>query len=389
MKKMGFRHRLIILSSIAIVAIAIAATLFTQNKGIYVKYREFNELFTEGKISTVTINTENIQFEKVGYNGKYYTDNPKTDDFKERLLLSGIEVKDSTEDDGFVVIFDILFDIAFIGFIVIVIYKFFGDYFKSFKVIIHTGVRFDDIAGMDDLKKEMLHAVDILKNSEEYRRKGIRPTKGIVLEGPRGNGKTLFAKALAEEAGVNFIATKGADFQSVFMSIGPRKIKQLFNKARRHKPCIVFIDEFDGIGERRNYAGSGIDKENNRMITAMLNEMDGFQNEEGVLVIAATNSYDSLDGALVRPGRFDLKYTIPNPDEATRIKLINLYTRKKRLSADIPIEKLARSFNGLSCSAIETILNEAAVVMIADGKSEIDLNSIIKACRKMGIKIIS
>lgn len=242
---------------------------------------------------------------------------------------------------------------------------------------------------MDDLKKEMLHAVDILKNSEEYRRKGIRPTKGIVLEGPRGNGKTLFAKALAEEAGVNFIATKGADFQSVFMSIGPRKIKQLFNKARRHKPCIVFIDEFDGIGERRNYAGSGIDKENNRMITAMLNEMDGFQNEEGVLVIAATNSYDSLDGALVRPGRFDLKYTIPNPDEATRIKLINLYTRKKRLSADIPIEKLARSFNGLSCSAIETILNEAAVVMIADGKSEIDLNSIIKACRKMGIKIIS
>lgn len=121
MKKMGFRHRLIILSSIAIVAIAIAATLFTQNKGIYVKYREFNELFTEGKISTVTINTENIQFEKVGYNGKYYTDNPKTDDFKERLLLSGIEVKDSTEDDGFVVIFDILFDIAFIGFIVIVI----------------------------------------------------------------------------------------------------------------------------------------------------------------------------------------------------------------------------------------------------------------------------
>jgi len=390
MMKIGPKRRLIIvLSCIAILAVVAAATLFIQNSGTYVKYKEFNDLFTEKKITTVTIKADKIEFQIEADNRKYYTDNPKTDGFKERLLLSGIEVKDNTEgEDGFAVVFDIIFDVVFIAIILIVVYKIFGEYFKSFKVIKHTGVKFEDIAGMDDLKRELMYAVDILKNSEDYRRKGIRPTKGIVLEGPPGNGKTLFAKALAEEAGVNFIATKGADFQSVFMSIGPRKIKQLFNKARRHKPCIIFIDEFDGIGERRNYAGTGIDKENNRMITAMLNEMDGFVNEDGVLVIAATNSYDSLDAALVRPGRFDLKYTIPNPDQVTRVKLISLYTREKRLSGDIRIESLAKSFDGLSCSAIETVLNEAAVVMISEGKSEIDMSCIMKACRKMGIRII-
>jgi len=390
MKKIRFNRRQIIVLSciIALLAVIAALMLFSQNNGTYVKYKEFNDLLTEGKITAVTIQPDKIEFRKEADNGKYYTDNPKTDGFKEKLLLSGVEVTDNTEsEDIFVTIFDILFNVVFIGIIIIAIYKLFGEYFKSFKVIKHTGVKFEDIAGMDDLKKEMMHAVDILKNPEEYRRKGIRPTKGIVLEGPPGNGKTLFAKALAEEAGVNFIATKGADFQSAVMSIGPRKIRQLFHKARKNKPCIIFIDEFDGIGERRNYAGTGIDKENNRMITVMLNEMDGFQNEDGVMVIAATNSYASLDAALIRPGRFDLKYTIPNPDQETRVKLISLYTRKKRLSDDIKIDKLAQSFNGFSCSAIETVLNEAAVVMTSEGKNEIDMDSILKACRKMGIRV--
>jgi len=389
MKKFRLKKRqIIILSFVAILVLIVALMLFSQNNGTYVKYKEFNDLFTEGKITSVTIQPDKIEFRKETDNGKYYTDNPKTDGFKEKLLLSGIEVADNTEgEDIFVAVFDILFNVAFIAIIIFAIYKIFGEYFKSFKIIRHTGVKFEDIAGMDDLKKEMIYAVEILKNPEEYRRKGIRPTKGIVLEGPPGNGKTLFAKALAEEAGVNFIATKGADFQSAIMSIGPRKIKQLFNKARRYKPCIIFIDEFDGIGERRNYAGTGIDKENNRIITAMLNEMDGFQNEDGVLVVAATNSYASLDAALIRPGRFDLKYTIPNPDQDTRVKLISLYTRKKRLSDDIKIENLAKSFNGFSCSAIETVLNEAAVVMTSEGKNEIDMDSILKTCRKMGIRM--
>ena len=192
---------------------------------------------------------------------------------------------------------------------------------------------------------------------------------------------------MAEEANVNFIATKGADFQSAMMSMGARKIKMLFKKARKHKPCIIFIDEFDGIGERRNYAGTGVDKENNRIITAMLNEMDGFESGNGVLVIAATNSYNSLDPALIRPGRFDLKYNIPNPDYNTRIKLIEIYTKNKKLAQDLDNKKMAESFENLSCSAIEAILNEASMISILENNENITIENIIVSAKKTNCNI--
>ena len=233
---------------------------------------------------------------------------------------------------------------------------------NTFKVVRRTGVTFADVAGMEGPKRELRRLVEVLKDPAGYAKRGVRPVKGVILEGPPGNGKTLFARALAQEAGVNFIATKGADFQSAFMSLGARKIRMLFAKAARHKPCIVFIDEFDSIGERRNYAGTGIDKENNRIITAMLNEMDGFAANDGILVVAATNSYRSLDPALVRPGRFDVKLTVGNPDAATRRELVALYTqgRGRALDPSLSPEELAAAFEGLSCAAIETCLNGAA-----------------------------
>ena len=229
--------------------------------------------------------------------------------------------------------------------------------------------------------------VDVLRNPEKYSGKGLRPVKGVILEGTPGNGKTLFARALAQESGVNFIATKGADFQSAMMSMGPRKIRMLFNKGRRHRPCIIFIDEFDSIGERRNYAGTGIDKENNRIITAMLNEMDGFSAGNGILVIGATNSYASLDPALVRPGRFDLKYTIGNPDAATRARLVQIYTRDKALAPDVTSEVLVTAFDGLSCAAIETVLNQAQALCRMSGSEAIGLDHIMAAAQKTGAKL--
>ena len=238
---------------------------------------------------------------------------------------------------------------------------------------------------MDEIKKDMTSMVEILKNPAKSKTNGFRQPKGIILEGPPGNGKTLFARALAGEANINFIPSKGADFQSAFMSVGPNKIKALFKKARKNKPCIIFIDEFDSIGERRNYAGTGIDKENNRIITAMLNEMDGFENEDGVLVIGATNSYASLDGALIRPGRFDIKYNISNPDKQTIIDLINMYTSNKKLSEKINVESLARCFQGISCSAVETMCNEAALEAHRNGREVIELEDFITAGRKTNI----
>ena len=163
----------------------------------------------------------------------------------------------------------------------------------------------------------------------------------------------------------------------------------LFSKANRNKPCIIFIDEFDSIGERRNYAGTGIDKENNRIITAMLNEMDGFVANNGLLVIAATNSFASLDPALVRPGRFDLKYHIGDPDLNTRIQLVKLYTNGKVLSPELNENNLASCFDGLSCSAIEALLNEATAIALQDPKAAgiINYEHIKLAASKIGCKL--
>lgn len=379
--------KLIVLICILLVCIASTIFFIIENSNKYVTYREFYELLEKGNIDTVFIGDDNLQFKEKGSNEIFETENPETNNLKEGLLLKGVSVEKDKTEETIVFIFDIMFYLFFFGAVSFGIYKIIGTNQNNFKIVKHTKVKFDDIAGMEDLKKEMMQIVDILKNNKEYREKGIRQTKGIIFEGNPGNGKTLFAKALAEEAGVNFIATKGADFQSAVMSFGAGKIKTLFKKAKKYRPCIIFIDEFDGIGERRNYAGSGVDKENNRIITAMLNEMDGFNTEDGILVIAATNSYSSLDPALIRPGRFDLKYSIPNPDQATRIKLIDLYTKNKILSEDINKERLAASFENLSCSAIETILNEASMIAMLNKKEQVTIDDIIIASQKTNCRL--
>ena len=367
--KMSKNKKIIIIVSIILLILIIFGVIgyYSRNDNTeYINYKTFYNELEKENIEKVIIKEDKIVFYEKNNDNSYYTENPNYDEFKEKLLLNNVNVEeDSVQDDiGFAL--DLLFYLIFFGVFGIGIYKLMDMNTKNFKIIKKTNVKFEDIAGMDELKKEMMKVVEVLKSPEDFNNQGIRQIKGIIFEGNPGNGKTLFAKALAEEANVNFIATKGADFQSAMMSMGARKIKMLFKKARKHKPCIIFIDEFDGIGERRNYAGTGVDKENNRIITAMLNEMDGFESGNGVLVIAATNSYNSLDPALIRPGRFDLKYNIPNPDYNTRIKLIEIYTKNKKLAQDLDKKKMAESFENLSCSAIEAILNEASMISILE-----------------------
>ena len=354
------------------------------NRNNYVPYNSFSASVHDREVSSAVIESGKITFTTPA--GTFVTDNPGSDTLAERLMETGASV---TQRNGVSVtaLLDVLFDVIFFGAVALGILKLIDYSRKTFRVVHDTGVKFDDIAGMDGVKRDMMFLADVLKNPGKYRQKGLRPVKGVILEGPPGNGKTLFARALAHETDVNFIAAKGADFQSAMMSMGARKIKMLFAKASRRKPCIIFIDEFDSIGERRNYAGTGIDKENNRIITTMLNEMDGFAANNGILVIAATNSYASLDPALIRPGRFDIKYTVGNPDAPTRRKLIDIYTKDKKLSAQCPEDLLVSATDGLSCSAVETLLNEAQAVCRMENSEEITMEHIMQASARTGLKL--
>ena len=369
--------------AILIVAVLCAAAYFSwdyfASSGEKISYKEFWQSVERDEISSVKFESEKIYFEKTSADGSaknsFVTDNPQSPVFAEELMKRGISVsvaKDGTEILS--LIFDLIFYLFFFGVIFIAFRKFISP--NTFKVVHKTGVRFDDVVGMDKLKRDMVQVMEIMKKPAEYAKRGIRMPKGILLEGEPGNGKTLFAKALAGEANVNFIPAKATDFESMFMAIGPLKVKLLFKKARRRAPCIVFIDDFDGIGTIRNYSGSAIETENTRIVTALLNELDGFEASNGVLVIAATNSIKALDPALIRPGRFDAKLTVPYPDEAARRQLVEMYTRGKQPAAECSPETLAKLFNGFSCAKIESVLNGAALLAGQAGRSEFTLEDV-------------
>ena len=371
-------------SLVAVIIIAAAVVVFgfdLFDRSISVSYKDFKSELNSGAIESATITSSKIKYTLKDGSTIYIVNNPQTPTLIEELLLNDVKIK--SDDLDINAIGDMAFNLFFFALIFFGLYKLISWYTNTFKVVRHTGVTFNDVAGLNELKKEIKFTIELMKSKKE----GIRNSRGIILEGPPGNGKTLFAKALAEECGVNFIATKGADFQGALMGLGAFKVKMLFAKAKRKKPCIIFIDEFDSIGEKRSYQGSGIDKENNRIITTLLNEMDGFTSLNGVIVIAATNSYQSLDAALVRPGRFDLKYTINNPDKETRGELIDIYKKGKPLAPELTKDILINAFNGLSCAAIESILNEAVSLMVQNNLPFIDHKVINQAALRVREKL--
>lgn len=377
------KNKLIILAGLcaAIIAGYLAYDNFFAVKPQKESYSVFYSLVQNKQILKAELSEKNIIYYKKGTDKPFETANPLSPSLKEFLLLNDVNLTEKTgTDEIFNRIFDVIFYVIFFGALIIAYKRVIAP--NSFKAVKKTGKKFDDIAGMDELKTDLMQIMEIMKNPAYYAKKGIRMPKGILLEGEPGNGKTLFARALAGEAKVKFIATKATDFESMFMAIGPMKIKMLFAKARRLSPCIIFIDEFDGIGTRRNYSGSAIETENTRIVTALLNELDGFKPNSGILVVAATNNSKALDEALIRPGRFDAHYVIPYPELRDRIKLIELYTQQKHLDSSINIEELAKKFNGCSCATIESVLNRAAIIADHQNKAAIELNDIENAVRQ-------
>lgn len=343
-------------------------------------YFRFYELVQNKKVLSAKISEDEIYFKTE--ENEFRTQNPDSPTLKEFLLLNGVDVQVERSGAQLVSLaLDILFYAIFFAVIIGVFRKFISP--NTFKVVRKTGVKFSDVVGMEDLKRDMAQVMQIMKNPREWEKKGVRLPKGILLEGEPGNGKTLFAKALAGEASVNFIPAKATDFESMFMAIGPLKVKLLFAKARRRAPCIVFIDEFDGIGTRRNYSGSAIETENTRIVTALLNELDGFEPTKGVLVVAATNSVQALDSALIRPGRFDARFKVPYPDESARVQLVQKYTKAKNRAASCSDQKLAQLFEGFSCAKIESVLNKAALLASQAGRPEFTLSDVEAAAARV------
>ena len=354
---------------------------YSSSKIQEVPYADFYAQVEDGTVASAKIAEDEIIFvDAAGQERK--TQNPDSPTLKEFLLRNGVAVQTEKSAAALVSLaLDILFYAIFFAVIIGVFRKFISP--NTFKVVRKTGVKFSDVVGMEDLKRDMAQVMQIMKNPERWEKKGVRLPKGILLEGEPGNGKTLFAKALAGEASVNFIPAKATDFESMFMAIGPLKVKLLFAKARRRAPCIVFIDEFDGIGTRRNYSGSAIETENTRIVTALLNELDGFEPTKGVLVVAATNSVQALDPALIRPGRFDARFKVPYPDMAARVSLVQKYTQAKKRAASCSDQKLAGLFDGFSCAKIESVLNKAALLASQAGRAEFTLEDVEAAAARV------
>lgn len=373
-KKRFFSIIIAFLLIAAVVYLIFGDSLFA-GKTVKESYKTFYEQIQTGAIDSVTISDKKISYTKNNSAEKFQTENPQSPTLHEQLLLNDVDVKiESDFNEVISTIMDIIF-YAIIALIIIFVFRKFISP-NTFKVVHKTGKTFNDVVGMDKLKKDMIQIMDIMKHPADYAKKGIRMPKGVLLEGAPGNGKTLFAKALAGEAKVNFIPAKATDFESMFMAIGPMKVKLLFKKARRRAPCIVFIDEFDGIGTKRNYSGSAIETENTRIVTALLNELDGFESTNGVLVLAATNSIAALDEALIRPGRFDARVSVPYPDENSRVQLIKMYTAGKSMDADCTPELLAKKFNGFSCAKIESIINRSSLIASQNGKNSFGMSDI-------------
>ena len=248
----------------------------------------------------------------------------------------------------------------------------------------NTVTKFKDVAGLDEEKQEMIEIVDFLKNPKKFQDMGAKVPKGVLLCGNPGTGKTLIAKAIAGEAEVPFISMSGSEFIEMFAGLGASRVRKLFEKARKLSPCIVFIDEIDAIGSRRT-SSSGAETENNQTLNQLLVEMDGFDTDETIIVLAATNRPEMLDKALLRPGRFDRQITIALPDLNGRDAILNIHAKGKKFAEDVNLRSIAEDTAGFSGAELANILNEAAIIATIKERKAITNQDIEDAVKKVTV----
>ena len=247
-----------------------------------------------------------------------------------------------------------------------------------------TNTTFKDVAGLDEEKNELIEVVDFLKEPKKFQEMGAKIPRGILLCGKPGTGKTLIAKAIAGEAGVPFISMSGSEFIEMFAGLGASRVRKLFEKAKKIAPCIVFIDEIDAIGARRTNA-SGAESENNQTLNQLLVEMDGFDTNETVIVLAATNRPEMLDKALLRPGRFDRQITIAAPDARGREEILKIHGKNKKFADDIDLKNIAEDTAGFTGAELANVLNEAAIVATINKHKKIQMSDLEEAVKKVTV----
>ena len=364
-------------------------------------YTEFIKELENGNVAKANLSLSSPSFVFYLKNDEtpYMTSNPGTVDFKEKLLLNGVNVNDKTyseneniQSNPYILLTSAassLLTSALLSIMLLLIFSMISsmNIFEKKSKEKAKNVAFSDIIGLDEIKNELLFIVSLMKNKQID--SNVRIPKGILLEGPPGNGKTMLAQAIATETDVNFLAINASDLTDKFLGSTSKAIKRVFDKAKQNAPCVLFIDEIDAIGAKRvQNPKDSVDKELNGVINTLLTKLDGVSECAGVTVIAATNMVSALDPALIRPGRFDKQFYISNPSADARKELFANYledSAKEKYDYD----NLASKTRGCSCAEIESIVNEAKLIVIKENIAELNESSIIKAIKQFRLKGLS
>ncbi|MSS43199.1 ATP-dependent zinc metalloprotease FtsH [Anaerosalibacter bizertensis] len=384
-KKKGLLYYLLIMLTINFIFNGYLKQKFIQN----VSYSEFVKLGEEGKIVSVEVDNDEIIFEVKSENkksGKLY----KANNMKDPELVGKLEewgVEEYTARSQKVSIAQYLLTSWVIPIIIIMmIWNFisrsiskrmggnvmnFGEKVGTIYAENEANITFDDVAGQDEAKESLKEIVDFIKNQEKYTKIGAKLPKGALLVGPPGTGKTLLAKAIAGEAKVPFFSISGSEFVQMFVGMGASRVRDLFKQAQEKSPCIVFIDEIDAIGKKRDSGGIGGNDEREQTLNQLLTEMDGFDSSNGVVILAATNRPEVLDPALLRPGRFDRRIIVDIPDLNGRIKILEVHSKDIKLGPDVNLEDIAKVTPGAAGSDLANIVNEAALRAVRFGRNEV------------------